>query len=148
MFRPILLSFSGLDNAKSTCTEPGKQPNLHNRHAGWDGFRYLINQRLTLNVFLNTKKILKQKSRSSSIQHSGQVGTHHHNIQTHSRYATVLYWLNKQLKVRLINGIITGMCLLGAYNTGDTEPEEGRVDWLYCAVSLNRLIMIRLEDNC
>jgi hypothetical protein len=48
-----------------------------------------------------------------------------------------------------MNGIVTGICLLRAYNTSDNETEGGgwidsTVPSVYC---LNRLILIRLEDN-
>jgi hypothetical protein len=33
-----------------------KQQNLSNRHTNWDDFRHLINQRLTLNVSLQTEE--------------------------------------------------------------------------------------------
>jgi hypothetical protein len=45
-----------------------KQPNLSNRHTNWNGFRHLINQRLTLNVDplpTQTTNQPSQKSRSS-----------------------------------------------------------------------------------
>jgi hypothetical protein len=31
-------------------------------------------------------------------------------------------WILKKYIVRVINGIVTGICLLGAFNIGDPEP--------------------------
>jgi hypothetical protein len=33
-----------------------KQPSLRNRHTSWDYFRQLINERLTLNIYLKTEE--------------------------------------------------------------------------------------------
>jgi hypothetical protein len=41
---------------KAHVLDQEKQPSLSNRHTNWDGFRHLINQRLTLNVSLQTEE--------------------------------------------------------------------------------------------
>jgi hypothetical protein len=68
-----------------------KQPILSNIYTNLDDFRQLINKRLTLNVSLKTKKMLKQQSSSSTIQYNGQVEMQRQNIQTHSRHIAALY---------------------------------------------------------
>jgi hypothetical protein len=40
------------------------QPSLHNRHADWNGFRQLINKRLTSNVYIKTKKDIETEVKS------------------------------------------------------------------------------------
>jgi hypothetical protein len=57
-----------------------KQPSINNRHAHWDGFRHLINRRLTLSISLKLRKILKQESSSSTVQCNGQVGKQCQNV--------------------------------------------------------------------
>jgi hypothetical protein len=69
------------------------QPSLNNRHTTWDDFRQLINDRLTLNVSLESEEDIEAavKFFNNTIQYNGQVGTQRQNIQTQSRHMTVLY---------------------------------------------------------
>jgi hypothetical protein len=57
-----------------------KQPNLSNRHANWYDFRYLINQRLTLNVSLITEEgiVAAVKFFNDTIQWAGWNSTPEH----------------------------------------------------------------------
>jgi hypothetical protein len=47
---PVLITIT------ETCTELRETTNLSNRYTHWDGFRCLINKKLTLNVSLETKE--------------------------------------------------------------------------------------------
>jgi hypothetical protein len=57
-----------------------KQRSLSNRHTNWDDFRYLINQRLTLNVSLKTKKDIEAalKFFNDTVQWAGWNATPEH----------------------------------------------------------------------
>jgi hypothetical protein len=57
-----------------------KQPSLSNRHTDWDDFRYLNNQRLNLNVFLNTEEDIETaiKAITDTIQWAGWSETREH----------------------------------------------------------------------
>jgi hypothetical protein len=40
---------------KARALNQEKEPRLSNRHTNWEGFRHLINERLTSNVYLRTE---------------------------------------------------------------------------------------------
>jgi hypothetical protein len=67
-----------------------KQPSLSNRHTNWDDFRYLINQRLTLNVSLKTEEDIEAavKFFNDTVQWAGRNATPEH---THSGHMAALY---------------------------------------------------------
>jgi hypothetical protein len=69
-----------------------KQPSLSNRHTNWDDFRHIINQRLTLNVSLQTEEDIEAAVTFFNDTNNGQVGTQRENIQIHSRHR--LHYIN------------------------------------------------------
>jgi hypothetical protein len=64
-----------------------KQRSLSNRHTNWDDFRYLINQRLTLNVSLKTKKDIEAavKFFNDTVQWAGWNATPEHTDRSWHR---------------------------------------------------------------
>jgi hypothetical protein len=83
-----------------------KQPSLRNRHANWDYFRHLINQRLTLNVSLKTEEDTEAavKFFNDTIQWAGWNATPEHTDMLKSYDRPLLIKQKIEEKRRLRRG--------------------------------------------